>query len=188
MIQRILTTKEPKLRQETKPITKIDKKVLQIMRDLKETLKVQKDPEGVGIAATQIGVPLKIFLLDYKGKHLFICNPKITKLSKKTNDPKEPISPEGENNYVMEGCLSLPHFYGPVRRSWSVEFEYDEPVEKDGNWHLVHKKDTFKGFFAQIVQHEVDHLNGKVFIDRLLEQKRALYQLKNEEWHEVDLI
>jgi peptide deformylase len=188
MIRTIVTTRDPKLRQATKPVTKIDKKVLQVMRDLEETLKVQKDPEGVGIAATQIGIPLKMFLIHHKGKHLIVCNPKILKLSKKTNDPKEPVGPDGENHYIMEGCLSLPHFYGPVKRAWEVEFEYDEPMEIDGHWKLEHKKEKFTGFFAQIIQHEVDHLNGKVFVDRLLEQKRALYQLKSEEWHEVDLV
>lgn len=196
MIKRILTTKEPKLREKTKPVTKVDKKVLQVIRDLEETLKVQKDPEGVGIAAPQIGIPLKMFLIDHKGKHLIVCNPKILKLSKKTNDPEEPVGEDGENQYVMEGCLSLPHFYGPVVRSWQATVNYDTPQmisEACGSavkekWQLINRTEKFIGFIAQIIQHEVDHLNGKVFVDRLLEQKRALYKLnKDKEWEEVDL-
>lgn len=198
MIQRILTTKEPKLREKTKPVVKIDKKVLSVIRDLEETLKVQKDPEGVGIAAPQIGVPLKMFLINHKGKHLVICNPEILKKSKKTNDPSSQSSsgqvhektPEDDTSeYVMEGCLSLPHYYGPVQRSWEIELKYDKPTQlSDDSWQLKTVTEKFTGFFAQIVQHEVDHLIGKVFVDRLLEQKRLLYKLnKSGEWQEVEL-
>ena len=80
----------------------------------------------------------------------------------------------------MEGCLSLPHFYGPVKKPDVVELEYlDEKGKK--------QRKTFRGFMAQIIQHEVDHLEGVLFIDRLLEQNKPLYEYKNGEWTEVDL-
>lgn len=187
MIQKIITAQEEKLREKTKSVTRLDKKVLQIIRDMEETLKVQTDPEGVGIAAPQVGLPLKLFILNHRGKHLVVANPEIKKISKKTNDPEKEVGKDGENQYIMEGCLSLPHFYGPVKRSWEIEVCYDTPEETDGKWLLVKKNEKFKGFIAQIIQHEIDHLNGKLFIDRLFEQNRSLYQLKNNEWHEVDL-
>lgn len=183
MIRKIVPTKDPKLRSETKEIKKIDKKILSILEDMRETLKAQKDPQGVGLAAPQIGQPYKIFMMVDRGKILTVFNPKIIRLSKDDNDPRE----EG-GEYIMEGCLSLPHFYGPVKRSWIVELEYDTMVEKKkGEWYLEHRHESFEGFVAQIIQHETDHLNGKLFIDRLLEQDRQLYQLKNKVWHEVEL-
>jgi peptide deformylase len=183
MIRKIVPTKDPKLRAETREVKKIDKKILDLLEDMHETLKAQKDPQGVGLAATQIGHPLKIFMMVDRGRVITIFNPKIVKLSKSDNDPKD----EG-GEYIMEGCLSLPHFYGPVKRSWKVELKYDEAVQKEnGDWKLEPRHETFEGFVAQIIQHETDHLNGKLFIDRLLEQNRQLYQLKNKEWHEVEL-
>ena len=154
---------------------------------MKETLKAQKDPEGVGIAASQIGLPLKMFLVDHRGKHLVVCNPEIIKKSKKTNDPKEPVNKDGENQYIMEGCLSLPHYYGPVQRSWEIEIKYQTPEMINDKWQMINKTEKFTGFFAQIIQHEIDHLEGSLFIDRLFEQKRSLFQLKNNDWHEVNL-
>lgn len=199
MIRKIVTTQEAKLREKTKPVTKVDKKLLQTIRDLEETLKVQKDPEGVGIAAPQIGVPLKMFLINHKGNRLVICNPEIIKLSKRTNDPKSLSRAKSrysgqaqkkqneEAEYVMEGCLSLPHYYGPVERAWEIELKYDAPEMVNGKWLMVNRQEKFIGFLAQIIQHETDHLSGKLFIDRLFEQNRQLFQLKNNKWTEVDL-
>jgi methionyl-tRNA formyltransferase len=80
----------------------------------------------------------------------------------------------------MEGCLSLPNFYGPLTRSPKIKVEYqNERGEKI--------KEFRSGFEAQIIQHEVDHLNGVLFIDRLLEQKKPLFELVNGEWEEVEL-
>lgn len=202
MVHKIVTVQEPKLRQATRRVEKLDKKVLKIIEDMQETLKVQKDPEGVGLAAPQIGVPLKIFIMAHKGQNTLVINPEIIKKSKKTNDP--PTSPrslkrsgtsEGQApkkekekpQYVMEGCLSLPHYYGPVQRSWEVELKYQVPKLENGNWQLETRHETFTGFPAQIIQHEVDHLKGKTFVDRLLEQNRQLFKLKKGEWHEVDI-
>lgn len=187
MVRKILTTQDPQLRQKSKPVKKIDKKILKILQDLQDTLKVQKDPEGVGLAAPQIGEFYQIFLLQDKKKIVPVLNPKIIKLSKKTNDPPSRKAAEGQvpgektnDEYIMEGCLSLPHYYGPVRRAWSVELEYQTPK-------LENRHETIEGFAAQIIQHEVDHLNGIVFIDKLFAQKRKLYQLVNKEWQEIKL-
>lgn len=190
MVRKILTTRDPRLRQESKPVTKIDKKILRLLEDMNDTLKSQKDPEGVGLAAPQINEFYQIFLMSDKKKFVPIINPKIIKLSKKTNDPSTHaarLEQAPNDEYIMEGCLSLPHYYGPVQRSWTVELKYQSPVEKDGEWILEDKHETFEGFTAQIIQHEVDHLSGKVFVDKLFTQNRQLFQLKNGEWIKVDL-
>ena len=73
MIRKILRSGDPKLREISKPVTKIDLKILELIRDLKETLAIQKDPEGVGLAAPQIGKNLRIFVVNYKNfKKVFI--------------------------------------------------------------------------------------------------------------------
>lgn len=188
VVRKILLTRDPRLRQKSRPVTKIDKKILKILEDMKDTLRIQKDPEGVGLAAPQIGEFYQIFLMQDKKKVVPIFNPKIIKLSKRTNDPTRKTGTRNlEPEYIMEGCLSLPHYYGPVQRAWSVELEYQKPKMVDGKWQLESRHEVIEGFPAQIIQHEVDHLSGTVFIDKLFAQKRKLFQLKNKEWVEVEL-
>jgi len=183
MVRKILTAQDPRLRHKSKPVIKIDKKILKLLEDMHDTLRIQKDPEGVGLAAPQIGEFYQIFLMRDENKTVPVFNPKIVKLSKKNNDPIKNQNDE----YVMEGCLSLPHYYGPVQRSWTVELEYQKPKLENGEWILENKHEVIDGFAAQIIQHEVDHLNGKIFVDKLFEQNRQLFRRKNNEWVEVEL-
>ncbi len=82
---------------------------------------------------------------------------------------------------ILEGCLSLPYYYGPLVRSPKITVRYlNEKGEKT--------TETFDGFNAQIILHEIDHLNGILFIDRLLEEKKPLYKVDGDEWEEVELI
>lgn len=176
MIRKILNTKDPKISQVCKKVKAIDKKVISIAKDLKETLKVQKDPEGVGLAAPQIGENLRIFAMNDNGKIRVIINPEILEISKeKANLPKQ------KEKEVMEGCLSLPNYYGPLKRPQKIKIKY---LDLNG----ITKVEEFKGLSAQIVQHEIDHLNGIVFVNRLLEQKQPLYKLEKDEWVEVELL
>lgn len=175
MIKEILDAQNPSLRQPSKPVTKVDKKVKQIIADLIETLNVQNDPEGVGLAAPQIGKNLKIFAMKPKKEVKVVINPeilRITKLSKSTKKNK--------NKSIMEGCLSLPHYYSPIKRSSKVTIKY---LDVEGR----EKIDTFEGMEAQIIQHEVDHLNGVLFIDRVLEQKKPLFEYIDGEWEQVEV-
>jgi peptide deformylase len=174
MIRKILTVKEPSLRYVSKDVTVFDKKIFALIKDLKETLAVQKDPIGVGLAAPQIGKGLNAFAVKPKDKIKIIINPKIISLSKEN---KELID---EHTKLMEGCLSLPNLYGPLKRPDSIKINYlDEYGEK--------KTSLFESFEAQIIQHEIDHLNGILFTDRLLEQKKPLYELVNGEWERVEI-
>lgn len=169
MIRKVVEASNPILRKKSAKIKKFDKKTRSLAKDLVDTLKSQKEPEGVGLAGPQIGKLFRIFAMVDKGKIRIVVNPKITKIEKETS----------KNKRVLEGCLSIPHYYGPVSRGKRVVIEYQDI---NGRKH----KEEFKNFEAQIVQHEVDHLNGKLFTDIILSRKLPLYYVEGDEWEEVD--
>lgn len=174
----ILTATEPTLRQKSKAVKKIDKKILSLIADMEETLSSQDDPEGIGLAAPQVGKNLRIFLMKPKDEIKVIINPKVIKI---TENVKKSKKKKSKRKKIMEGCLSLPHFYGPIERAKKVKLKYlnvnsEEVVE------------TFEGLLAQIVLHEIDHLEGVLFVDHLLKQKKPLYEYIDGEFEEVDLI
>lgn len=177
MIKKILPSRDPVLRQKSRKVDKIDKKIKDLIKDLKDTLSTQKDPEGVGLAAPQIGKNLCVFLAKYKDFERVVINPKIIKIektSKKMPDKKS-------KKEILEGCLSLPYYYGPLRRASKVTIEY---LGEDGKV----KTETFDGFHAQIILHEIDHLNGILFVDHLLGEGKPLYKVEGKNWEEVELI
>lgn len=175
MIRKILNVRDPKLRKTSKPVKKIDKKIKAVIKDLKDTLNTQVDPEGVGLAAPQIGKNLRIFAMKPGKSVEIVINPKILSISK---SPK--ISKRTKKN-IMEGCLSLPHYYSPIDKPNKIKVSYLDEYAKS-------QVKEFKGFSAQVVQHEIDHLNGVLFIDRILEQNIPLYKFSGDEWEEVELI
>lgn len=175
MIRKILQSGDPILRKKSKPVVKFDKKVKTLIADLKETLSVQKDPEGVGLAAPQIGKNLQVFVASYKGFKKVVVNPKVVKIAK-----TKAIS-GSKDKEILEGCLSLPNYYGPLKREKTLTIKYlnekgEEITEK------------FAGFDAQIILHELDHLEGILFVDRLFKEKKPLFKLEGKQWEEVELI
>ncbi len=179
MVRKVVTVKNPILRAKAKEITKFDKKLSELVRDMQDTLETQKDPEGVGLAAPQIGKSLRLFVVDYKKLKRVIVNPTILETKKIVRGKKQKAKRLKED--ILEGCLSLPHYYGPIKRNQMVKIKYkDEKGEE--------LTESFEGFEAQIMQHEMDHLNGKLFIDHILEQKAPLYQFGDDGWEEVELI
>ncbi len=164
-----------------------------IIAEMRETLLNQHDPEGVGLAANQVSLPYKIFLARFGRKggkksgpeeeiRAFI-NPEIIAHSEELQDTN--------NKSPLEGCLSLPKYYGQVRRFKWVKVRYERIAESGER--LERTEEQFTGFPAVIIQHEMDHLNGKIFVERILEQKSKLYKTtgkdKNgkEAWEEVEL-
>jgi len=185
MVRKIVQSKEPSLRQKSKPVAGIDKKVLDIIRDLKDTLAVQKEPEGVGLAAPQIGKNVRIFVCDYKDFQRVVVNPKVLEIGEIDKKPHSGMktlrdkASRGKKE-ILEGCLSLPNYYGPLKRADKVTLKYLNEKGKE-------IEEAFEGFNAQIILHEIDHLEGVLFLDRLFEQKQPLYKVTGDEWEEVEL-
>lgn len=164
------------------PVGKINSLVIKTVKEMKKALNSAKDPEGVGLAAPQIGKSLQIFLAKPtpKSKPLIFINPEIVEISplsvkltrkRKVKGKKEPQK--------LEGCLSLKDIWGTVLRAPKVKLSYLN--EKGGKQEKI-----FTGFLATIVQHEYDHLNGILFPRRVLEQKGKLYKSsKDEEGEDV---
>ncbi len=177
MIRKIIDVKNPSLRQKSKKVHLIDKKILDLVRDMHETLIAQKDPEGVGLAAPQVSKNIRLFLISFEGEEKVIINPEIIKIVK---EYKAQTKKGSKKNDILEGCLSLPHYYGPIKRPTNLTLRY---MDISGQT----KTEGFKGFLSHIIQHEIDHLNGVLFIDRILEQKAPLYKFTGDDWEEVQL-
>jgi peptide deformylase len=177
MVRKILQSGNPILRAKSKPIQKVDKKTQAVIKDLRDTLAVQKEPEGVGLAAPQIGKKLQIFLAKFKDFERVVINPELLKVEQpKVNSTKT----QRNKKEILEGCLSLPYYYGPLKRAGKITVKYmNEKGEKI--------TEVFKDFNAQIIMHEIDHLNGVLFIDRLFKEKKPLYKVDGDEWEEVEL-
>lgn len=177
MIRKIIQSGNPTLRAKSKPVSSVDKKVKDLIQDLKDTLAIQKDPEGVGLAAPQIGRNLQVFICNFKDFYRVVINPKILEITEMSKAEREKKS----KREILEGCLSLPYYYGPLKRAKKIKVEYiNEQGEKI--------TEEFADFDAQIILHEIDHLNGILFIDHLLKEKKPLYKVENDEWEEVELV
>ena len=165
-----------------RPIDKIDRKVLEFVEGMKKTLVGTKNPKGVGLAAPQVGRGLRIFIAKPTPKAPFsvFINPQIIWTSDdKTDGVPRPASSEKPDN-KFEGCLSIPNVWGIVQRHQSLKVTYQDEAGKK------HTK-TFKGFLATIIQHEVDHINGILFTQRVLEQKNKLYKITGQDKEGKDM-
>jgi len=157
-IREIRKYQDPILRQEAKPITQITKEINNLIQDLKDTL---IDSKGIGLAANQIGISLQAIIVSQENKgtknFLVLLNPKI-------------IAHRGKQ-VIEEGCLSFPGIYFKIRRAYWIRLTglnvKGEPLILEA-----------EGIFAQVIQHEIDHLRGKVFIDHLPFWKR--WKIKRE--------
>lgn len=166
----IRTAPNPILNQKSLPIKKVNREILAIIDQMKKTLLSANNPKGVGLAAPQIGKSLRIFITKPWPKSPFsvFINPEITWVS---SEKTEGV-PKREKKY--EGCLSIPRIWGLVHRAKDLRLSY---LTLDGKKH----NRKFKDFIATIIQHEIDHLNGTLFPQRVLEQKEKLYKLTKDE-------
>lgn len=159
----------------SKPVKKIDAKIKKLVDDMVITLLAQRDPEGVGLAAPQVNEGIRLFIIkkDKKSPVKTFINPKI--LSTTSAQPVEPTPKvKKDETSRLEGCLSIPRIWGKVVRSKKVELEYTDLENKT---HV----ETFSGFEATIIEHEMDHLNGILFTKRVLEQGYTLYREEDGE-------
>lgn len=170
----IVTTPNSVLTSPAKPVEQIDKRVLRIVEDMKQTLIGTKNPKGVGLAAPQIGIGLRIFITrptESSPIRVFL-NPELTFKANTADYVQRPPTKEKslKTDRKLEGCLSIPNVWGNLKRPQSVRLKY---MDIDGQW----KEEAFESFMATIVQHETDHLNGILFTQRVLEQKEKLYRI-----------
>src|SRR5260370_5209051 len=144
MIRPILVVGNPVLRQKAKKVTQVDRPIQKLIDDMIETMKVAP---GVGLAAPQIGVPLRLAVIDVDDKITVIVNPEIVKRV-------------GEVE-LDEGCLSVPGFWGRLNRAEKVSVK---ALDRHGKELRIRDAE---GLFAQALQHEIDHLYGHLYIDRM---------------------
>lgn len=137
----------PVLKKVCAPVKKVDKKVKRILKDMAETL--YDCGNGIGLAAPQVGISKRLVVIDLQDEMglLQLINPVITKK-------------EG-SAIGVEGCLSVPDFEGEVERAEYVECEF---IDIDGKKHLI----AAEGLLAICLQHECDHLDGILFIDKAI--------------------
>ena len=168
-----------------KNVGKIDKKILDIVDRMKKTLVGTRHPKGVGLAAPQIGIGLKIFITrptknDPSGVFL---NPEITyrslelaEISRIDTDKKSKA-----NEKKLEGCLSIPNVWGYLKRPKVVKLRFTNLKGKSEERH-------YSDFLSTIVQHETDHLQGILFTQRVLEQNQKFYRIEKNNQGEEKLI
>ncbi len=174
---KIVVVPEKVLLKKAKQVTEYGPKLAKTVEDMRKTLEACVDPIGVGLAAPQVGLSLRIFLMKPTAKSFIqvFVNPEILSTSTKKPAKAKSTDEEGE---PLEGCLSIPRIWGPIERAHSVTLR----------WHDIHGKSyekVFTGFEAAIVQHEVDHLNGVLFTHRLAEQKSPIYEERDKKLHEL---
>ena len=155
-IRTIITEPDKLLRQVSKPVSKVGKKEQDLMKDMLETMYAAN---GIGLAAIQVGIPQRIIVMDIckeknKKEPRFFVNPII-----KNKDPFKAT--------YEEGCLSVPNQFAEVDRPSKCEVEY---LDYNGNKQLL----KAEGLLATCIQHEMDHLEGILFIDYLSKLKRSM--------------
>ena len=161
----------------TKKVEQFDDSLRKLVKDMDQTLAAQVNPQGVGLAAPQVGINLSVFIIKPTpdAKTEAFINPKILKLTHPHGAKSEPTHPQGasktKKKTKLEGCLSIPKIWGGVKRAPEIFLEYKDVIGK------THKK-WFSGFKAVIIQHELDHLKGILFTQRALEQNAELYEEK----------
>jgi len=159
-VKPLIILPDPLLRQVSKPVERVDAPLLKFAGDMLDTM---YDAPGIGLAAIQVGEPLRLVVIDLAKEgeapepQIFI-NPEI-------------VASGNDTNVHEEGCLSIPDYYAEVERPASVTVRY---LDKDGKQQEL----AADGLLATCLQHEIDHLNGVLFIDHISKLKRDMVMRK----------
>ncbi|SRR6056297_1065431 len=157
MIRPILIHPDPRLKRICTPVDDLSDGLRALADDMLQTM---YDAPGIGLAAPQVGVLERLIVMDCvkeegeEPRPLVMFNPEI-------------LAASDETSVYEEGCLSIPEQYAEVTRPSAVDVRW---IDRDGN----ERQETFDGLWATCVQHEIDHLNGKLFIDYLGPMKRQM--------------
>ena len=154
-LREIIIVPDKQLRQVSQPVETVTPEIRKLADDMFETM---YDAPGIGLAAIQIAQPVRLITMDL-----------VRKEAGGASEPRAFINPEiigasEEMRVYEEGCLSIPNYYAEVERSAKVRIRY---TDLDGK---LHEEDA-EGLFATCIQHEIDHLDGKVFIEHLSQLK-----------------
>lgn len=165
---KIITLPDPLLRISSAPVERVDDEIRRLADDMLETM---YDAPGIGLAAVQVGIPRRLLVLDVSEKEgeaapLVIINPEIVK----RGDTLAPYE---------EGCLSIPDVRVEIERPTAVTLRY---VDRDGRQQQI----DAEGLLATVIQHEVDHLDGKLIIDFLSRMKRDMIVRKFKKQARID--
>jgi len=164
-VQPILRYPHPVLKKLCNRVERVDQSILDLVQDLVDTM--HEGPGSVGVAASQIGVTLRVCVVDVsKNRHgkennhglLRMINPEITAFSGSAT--------------MREGCMSVPDYTGDVDRATEITLQFTLP---DGTTQVI----AASGFEAVAIQHEMDHLDGVLFLDRVASIKTGLFRRKN---------
>ena len=164
-IREILTAPDPRLRQVSLPVARVDDATRALMDDMLETM---YEAQGIGLAAIQVNIPQRIIVMDLakEGEEkapVFFVNPEI-------------LDPSEETSLYQEGCLSVPDFYEDVELPARCRIRF---LDYHGNPQTI----DAEGILATCIQHEMDHLNGVLFIDHIsrLKRDRIIRKLKKDQ-------
>lgn len=180
-IREILEVPDPRLKQVSKPVESFDEELKTLVEDMFETM---YDAPGIGLAAIQVGVPLRVLVIDLQpddpdaepevcnhGGHEHTHQP--TKNEPRIFINPEILDPSDEQSLYQEGCLSVPEIYADVERPATIRARWQD---LEGNTH----EESMDGLMATCLQHEMDHLEGILFIDHLSRLKRSMALKKLE--------
>jgi peptide deformylase len=164
-VQPIRLFGDPVLRTPAEPVVDFDRELRTLIQDLTETM---QDQSGAGLAAPQLGVGLRVFAFDVDDVVGHLVNPVLS-------------FPDDEEQDGPEGCLSIPGLYFDTKRRMNV-------VAKGFNGHGDPVQMVGTGLMARCVQHETDHLDGVLFLDRLdpAGRKEAMKAIRAADWYDVD--
>jgi peptide deformylase len=155
-IKPLVLLPDPVLRKKSEPIERVDADLQKLADDMLETM---YDAPGIGLAAIQVGIPRRMLVIDCSKEDednapLVFINPQI-------------VDSADERATYEEGCLSIPDYYAEVERPAEVTVDY---IDKEGRQQQI----TADGLLATCLQHEIDHLNGVLFIDHISKLKRNM--------------
>jgi peptide deformylase len=163
-VRPIITDQEHRaLRGKAKRVPRVDSSLQKLIDDMVETVRAAP---GVGLAAPQVGVPLRVVVVDYEDRLYVVINPEVVKMGQET------VTDE-------EGCLSAPHWQGPVARATSLTVK-----GRDRDWKEVRIK--AEGWLARIFQHELDHLEGILFLDKVEDRAQIRWVEPEADGEEIE--